>query len=753
MKQRLVFSENYAKINHLLILAQTKDFQTYKYKNGLMPLTQVKNNYPFFIYEHYQISPDLSKRFIPYFDYIKLDEIYHNHKLILLQKIKKSLIENKLLIQDKLDHYDQILVLDKAFVPKGLRVDEEINFIKAIDTDIEVFQSKDVNEQVYACFEKVISLIEMQVPLSQIKIVNTNSEDDYHLQRLFNDANVPLSIRKPVSIQQYPLYKDIKMSLINHGLEETKNLLLDLRFQHNDLVNACIHHFNLYLDSDIQKHLDVFIHQLDQVKINPKRLKNAIEIIEVDQITDLNHHYLMMNYIDEVFPKKDIDNDYLSNKEKEIIKYPRSEEINQYRLHAYEHLFNGLKNIYLFYPKVTIDETRLANLKLSRKTKEIIYKYLVKEQSYLPTDDLLRYASHKDLNDNYMIEREDYPILKSHFQSLFHPFNKQFTGIHPEDLQSLLQKKYTITGTKIETYKLCPFQYLLKYLLDFEEFEDSHYLYFGNKIHQSLENLVKDSNYDYVSMIHESRDFPEDILYKKNLYQEILIENIDKISKIVLDFIEHSAYKKILTEYKFSEKIKEEDLFLINGIIDKVMIDEETGHYIIVDYKYSQKSFSIKEMEKGQKLQLPFYLYVFNKNHDLKASGIFYRQSGVKKEKADQETDYRMNGVFLNDANQMRRLDPQEKHIKSLKFTNQGLWNYGSNISESDFDKMMDLMENMIYQTSALIEKGHFPIEPNIGDMDQKEAKSCRYCSFAHLCYSKNQIIEEPTDDLYQTSE
>jgi ATP-dependent helicase/DNAse subunit B len=417
------------------------------------------------------------------------------------------------------------------------------------------------------------------------------------------------------------------------------------------------------------------------------------------------------------------------------------------------HLLDGLKNLMLFRPKKIIDETRISHLKLKRHIQPIDYIYQCKSKSYLPSHDYLRYKELKELAENYHIIEDDYALLKSYYEPIDQAFTHQFSGIDPRDLNALLARKYSLTGTKIEKLKLCPFQYCMSYLMRMDDFIDNHYTYFGNQIHKALEKLIEDPSYDYGQIILNSQDFPEDILYKKDIYHEILIENIDEIKTHIFDFHQDSSYKKRLTEYGFSRKLSEDDRFILNGVIDKIMIDETMNRFIIVDYKYSKKVFSLEDFKKGRKLQLPFYLLMYSQITDALASGIFYRQTGNEKSKANENPDYRLNGVFIDDLEQMKRLDPEGKHIQALRYTKTGLYNYPKKISQEDFEQMNTMMRDMIYQASQQIESGDFKIEPILTEEINKQSISCQYCSFAHVCYSKNTRLEEvDEDEVYQTS-
>jgi RecB family exonuclease len=750
----IVFSESYAKTHWLLQLKKNKKLLAYTYINGLMPLTKVKHHYPFFLYEHFDMDSDLSRRIIPYLDYIDLDKDYPDKKIKSIQTIKQTLIDHQVIQPRTFSKQTQIIQLDKSFVPPYFSIDGHIQAIEPVHSHVDLYEAADVNEQVYAVFEMIVHLIEEDIPINHIKIINADNEDRFQLAKLLYDAGLPYHLSKPISIRQYPFYHQLKSTLMHEGLDAAKKLMMAAENGHQKVADKLLRFFNLFSDAIITKHTHLFIKEMDRLTLERPRYKQAIDFIEIDEVSNINHHHLVMNYIDERFPVMEIDNQYLLNKQKEMIGYPRSEDINQYRLESLGHLLDGLKNLILFRPKKIIDDTRISHLKLKRQIHPINYVYRCKPKSYLPTYDYLRYKELKELAENYHIIEEDYALLKSHYQPIDQAFTHQFSGIDPNDLNSLLDRKYTLTGTKIEKLNLCPFQYFMAYLLMMDDFKDNHYIYFGNQIHKTLEKLMEDSSYDYLQAISNSPDFPEDIHYKKAIYHELLIENIDEIKRHIFDFHQDSSYKKILTEESFSRKLSADDRFMLTGVIDKIMIDETMNRFIIVDYKYSKKVFSLEAFQKGRKLQLPFYLLMYGQRTQALPTGLFYRQTGAEKSKANEQPDYRLNGVFLDDLEQMKRLDPEGKHILALRYTKTGMYNYPKKISQEDFEQIQTTMRSMIYQAAKQIESGDFKIDPIITEEVNRQSISCQYCSFAHVCYSKNTQLEEvDEDEVYQTSE
>ena len=737
----LLFAKKQAKVKLLLDLKTKKQITKLQFLDGLKLFNQVKNTYPFFIYQKFNIKADLAKRILKYLPFIDTNETYNDKKLIQLQTIKNALKKANIYHDINYKKYNNIVSLDKALVPKFISDYKELISFNKQSKPIRLIKSENQREQIYSIFEKVVYLLEEEIDINKIKIVNTNNEDNYQLKKLFIDSNIPLTINNQVKITKFPFYKDFKEKFKTESLADVKVYLLKNQSKHNEIVNKIINFFNRYKDSLVKENKTIFLYELEQLSIQPNKYLNTVEIIDIDDIDVYqDNYYLFANYIDEVFPKKTIDNDYLTDKQKLLINYFTSEEINRNELIYYAHLFNSIKQIYLFMPKELIDKTRIARLKLTREIIEENYKYIVNNKTYLSNLVYLRYAKLRYNYLNYNLETEDYKLLDSNFKNKFKTFNPQFSGINKQTLDKLLDN-YSITGAKLETLNLCPFQYFLNYLLKINEDIDNHYLFFGNVIHKALENLAINPDFDYHQLVKNNKDFPKDINYKIKLYQEILIDIIEYIFLEVNKLHQVSEYKEILTEQSFKFKLNKKDRFFIKGIIDKVMLDKKNKYFTIIDYKFSDKSFSEKEFNQGFKQQLPFYLFAYTKLTDFKPSGIFYRQTSKSREKVFKKSDNRLNGIYLDDLEQMKRFDPTGDNILGLTYTNSGLRKSPRAISETDFKGLLNKVRANIYLAAKTIESGDFLIKPIISEEINNESISCRYCEFSNICYSKNKRI------------
>ncbi|MFW5793959.1 MAG: PD-(D/E)XK nuclease family protein [Bacillota bacterium] len=745
----LVFSQQQAKDNLLLELKEKNQIIKLHFSNGLNLFNQVKNNYPFFIYQKFKIKADLAKRILKYLPFIDVNKTYNDKKLNQLKTIKAELIKVDIYQDINYNNYPQIISLDKGIVPKFIKEYDEISAFKPQYNSIPLIKSENQIEQVYSVYEKVVELLETGIDINKIKIVNTLNEDNYQLQKLFFDSKIPFVINKPINLTKYPLYKIFKAKFNKESLTEVKAFLKNNQDKHPEVVNKIINFFNRYKDSQINANKAIFIYQLEQVSLTPEKYLNAVEIITTDKINLYqDNHYLFVNYIDEVFPKKTIDNDYLTDKQKHLINYFTTEEINRYELNYYSHLFDSIEHLYLFMPVTIIDKTRKSRLKLNRQIIAKDYKYQAKTKSYLSSLNYLRYAKLHYNYLNYNLETKDYPLLASTYNPKFKLFNPQFSGINKTTLDKLLIN-YSITGAKLEALTLCPFQYFLTYLLRLGEDIDNHYLFFGNVIHKALENLAINANYDYIALVKNTGDFPKDIVYKEKLYQEILIDIIEYIYQEVKKLHNASQYQTILTEQSFNFKLNKADRFFLKGIIDKVMLDNVKHYFTIIDYKFSDKSFSEKEFNQGLKQQLPFYLFAYAKQSDYKPSGIFYRQTSKSRDKVFKKSDNRLNGVYLADTNQMRRFDMTGENILGLSYTKTGIKKSPRALSENDFQELIKKVEANILKAAKTIEAGKFFIEPIVSEEINNESISCRYCEFSAICYSKNKRIKGANNEIH----
>ena len=738
----LLVCSNQDKKEILNKLVADSNFLNLSFLNPYHSFSKVENNYLFFMKNNFNIEPYLSERIRKYFDYIDLDYSYENKKITQLQSIKRVLLKEEILLpNEKL--YKHIYRVNNIYVPSYLNgeiINFDINDIS--ENPIEVFKTKDKLEQAYFVYEKCVEILENGGLLSDITILNSTDEDDLHLKKLFNDAKILYNIDKPVCILDFPLVKEFINILKYKGYQDAKAFLKNN--QENEVMKKVIDFINLFETHIIIDDVETFIHLLKKQKIRILNNANAIKVCSFDDFSyQENKHYILMNYYEDCFPKKHLDNDYLSDFEVQEICYPTSSILSKnYRLMV-KNTLEKIKNLTLCYPEKIIEKTLISRLPLKRELKFENYEYLVKSKSYLNSLLYLDYAKKRFDFLNYSMNTLDLPRLNNLFGDDFKAFFPYFTGINQKTLDNLLAKNNTLTAYKLENYNLCPFSYYLKYLLRLDDFETNIYAFMGNVTHKVLEMNTKKINYDLKDIIN-SQDFPQDDSYKFKLYQELIEENINLIKEVVSSFEELSEFKDKVAEYKINLPYDQD--FTLTGKIDKVMIDNKYQYFLIIDYKYGDKNYNPEDIEKDYVLQLPFYMYCYSlANPNLKPAGMLYQQTSVKKEERNNEADYRMKGLVIDLTSVVERIDPSLSKIVNVRITNNGEFykNSKSIIPKEKIDLLMNRMDHLIHTVANKIKQGNFEIKPILTDFDNltHDCISCKYCNYGSICYSKNKVL------------
>lgn len=234
-----------------------------------------------------------------------------------------------------------------------------------------------------------------------------------------------------------------------------------------------------------------------------------------------------------------------------------------------------------------------------------------------------------------------------------------------------------ISYSAFSTYNQCPLQYKYGYV-DRLPKKDSHHLYFGNLVHETLHFMLKD--------IH-TKPLPELVdFYNRNWQEAIFLENKEdpKIWKMKGENIVTNFHKKF--DPKAQEVLVTEDYFRVplgehelSGIIDRLdRVTDNTGNKIleVIDYK-TGKVQSQKYIHDN--VQLTFYYHA-----------IRSRFPDIK--------DIKLTLYFLEPAVRQSTLR-DENHVKR--------------------------MSEQVYKTIEDIQKEKF--EPRINNL-------CPWCDYKEIC-------------------
>ena len=327
------------------------------------------------------------------------------------------------------------------------------------------------------------------------------------------------------------------------------------------------------------------------------------------------------------------------------------------------------------------------------------------------------------------------------------PFSEsEFNGYLDIKTDNLIQKYFekfafqqNYSSSKLEDYIKCPFQYLLKRVLNLQPFkepvEEVESFEIGTLIHSILyefysvvqeRNLIVENCTD--NQFEELKDLIFSIAERKikkenfsNAYsffelEKILGINGNKNISILYKFLEEerkpkNGFKPIMFEKKFgkysdSPKVQNNGIDL-QGSIDRIDVNEEEKLFSVIDYKLRGKTITKEDINEGISLQLPLYLFAaksllqseFNQNYEPYSAEI-----------------YSLN-IFRDE-------------FKRKIIHNSTSRNLGKDDLVRINNDMIDIFNQTVEKFVKKIKNGEF----NLSTLKDRENKVCSYCDFISVC-------------------
>ncbi|MGB9720382.1 MAG: PD-(D/E)XK nuclease family protein [bacterium] len=279
---------------------------------------------------------------------------------------------------------------------------------------------------------------------------------------------------------------------------------------------------------------------------------------------------------------------------------------------------------------------------LTSGKKEVFISYIAEEKKDVPSRFIMMPES-----KGFIEDKEKIIFVRNVFTVKEHSANK-----NSQIIKELFKRfKGGLSYSVLKSYKGCPYQFYLKYLLRIEELdriaeefdaliwgllfhnvaEEFYRKYFPNglkkeqlddateKINKILDQRINSGGYVALplkSIVHFDAE-----LFKKYL-QKFLMSEIERFEQGYMIFTESE-------EKKLNDSIEIDSYTIpLTGFVDR--IDLKDGYYYIIDYKTGSlpdsKSYEIGE--EFTEFQLPLYAMMFAKNYKEKIGGLVYYKIG-----------------------------------------------------------------------------------------------------------------------------
>ena len=699
----------------------------------------IKTNDDFlaFMSKNFQLSPTFSSQIIPYFEYVDIEGTYNLSKAVSIQTWTKSLISHKILefpliefMKDKTVYKTNAIIVPKRFLNFSIQV-FETQFLPDLETSIECYKTLDYTSQIESVISKITQLIIEGVEPKNIHVMNVSSKDEYHLSKWFKDGKIPYEMTNGIPLTQIPLGISFLKQLRLHGVQSAIELLQEARkstSEWNRLALASIYSvLNRYPLTEFDSLTQVILFELERVRVKGQeheavKLESGVSLYP----DDLAYH-LIMNYDDSHLPFVKMDQDFLFDREKEIMGIPTTFDLNQVEEKRIISMISQMKRCTVFFHEQDNSSVRkLPDLELQRP-------YLQKESISI---DYAYFPAHRQLNRS----------ISHHKLREINPFeyDPRHQMLSKNVIDRLLKNHVRISATSLEIYQSCPFRYLLKNLLKLDSFEDSFALYYGNLAHKLIELQTKNVEIDIHELISNTLpDFPVPV--KWDVFFPILMNRMEQTLYELHKIRTQSKFIPFESEYNVSFEYKSDSRFEIMGKIDQIFkYEKETiDYYAIVDYKTGSIHFDIERIKSQKQIQLLMYAYLFEKSlKDSKPrlSGLYYQKASLPKTTNPEKVAsyYSYDGFSLKNSEILDKFAPYE-YIKSVSLKNDGTFKDTPRlIDSSEFSQYILQTELLVENVIRKISSGSFEIEPEMVAPGKKESSSCEYCNFQNICFMAN---------------
>jgi len=726
----------------------------HKYNIKFMSLEEFIKKYTFdydnktiyYLMKKYSINYDTAVIYLENLYYIS-DKL-NNNKMIKLKEIKKYLDDKNLLIYN--NHFKEFIKNKEIYIYGYNYIDKYKENIlkntnyKLINKDVnkykieKIYSANKIEDEVIFVANKIAKLLKEGININNIKII-AGTEYKGILKRIFSYYNIELDINKS------SIYSSYECKKVLSSLNNLENVLEKLK--NTDIKNKIINILNNYsFTSDKEEVKELIEKDLKNTYIDNN--KTGIKIININDYIKEEDYIFLMGYNKENIPIIHKDNEYFSDKEKEILSLDTSYEKN---LKERENIINkiqSIKNLIITYKLYDSD---------NNYTKSDLFEDIEEEKiinnDYTNSNMLNKVLLTQKLDNliKYNIKEKDLELLYSNYKIPYMEYNNKYTKIDKELLYDYLDNKLLLSYSSFDNYNRCKFKYYLGNILKLSIIKDDFSIIIGNICHYVLSNIDKEdfnaSKY-YDQYINKEREFTE--------REKFFLSNIKDELLFIVDTIKKQKSYTTFDKSMYEEKVyinKDKDIKVtFMGVIDKVLYKEEDNitYLAVIDYKTGASDIKLDNIEYGIGMQLPIYLYLSSKMNleNLKVVGFYLQKllstnlDNTKDYQTAKENTLKLEGYSVDNESLLSKFDTtynDSKLIKSMKTTSKGFYTYSKVMSEEEIDDLITKTENQIDKVENNILEADFTINPKIIN---GENVSCKFCDYKDICYKReNDLI------------
>lgn len=761
-------------IENTLIITNNKS-DVIKYISSLNSIVDIKvmtpneliRNYYFdydeqaiyYLMNKYNMKCDIAKIYIKNMYYI--NESYSSNKLNKIYELKQELLDNNLLITN--NYFKDYLSSKNIIIYNLYHIPNIISNIlcnykyKVIDEDSKnymhsIYEFNTLDDEVVFVASKCGELIKSGIDINKIYLTNLNDEYRLIIKRIFSMFHIPVYLKETYSIYSTHtanLFLKLYTSNISDTLTKLEDSISkDELDNYNKIVKICNKYVwcNNYLDVK-----ELVINDLKNTNITIPIRENTIKEVNIDTHINDDEYIFLLGFNQGIIPIIHKDEEYLSDKDKELINIETSIDMNLIEKSKVINIVSNIKNLIITYKLKSLTDT----FSLSNINEELNYE-VIKNTSinyiYSNLYNRISLSKYLDLFNKYGTINPNLEALYSNYPNIsYRTYNNKFKGINSDDLYKYLDNKLLLSYSSLDNYNRCNFRFYINNILKLSTYEETFMQFIGNLFHYVLSKaFLPDFNYDecFDGYITKELTKKEQFFIKK-LKEELkfIIETINVHNK-------HCSLDNELYEEKVYVNLEGNINVTFMGIIDKLKYKQVDDKYVvaIIDYKTGNPNLELNNIIYGIEMQLPIYIYL-TRNHskfnNIEVAG-FYLQKILNNEiSADKKNKYEdlkrknllLQGYSNENTSILNYFDDSYSDssvVKSLKMTAKGFYSYSKVLDDETINRLVGLTEEKIKKSASDILNAKFDINPkrigynNLG---------CEFCSFKDICFKTEKDI------------
>lgn len=751
MKEYVLITPNKIK-NKIIEIVRIK---YYNYNIKFMSLEDFIKKYIFdynnktiyYLMKEYDINLSSALVYINNLYYIsdKLD----NNKMNILKEMKEYLDNNKLLIyNDRFREYikdKEIYIYGYDYLDKyTLSILKDLNYktidYKYRDNNIyDVYEFDYIDDEVIFVIDRIYELLRKNIDINKIKLIITNEYKEV-IYRLFKIYNLPISIKKR-SIYSIKVVKDVLSNLDN--IDNNLDIIKD-----DDIKDKVVKVLNNYsFINDKEEVRELIINDLKNTYLDEG--SSGIKISNINDYFEDDDYVFLLGFNKENIPILYKDNEYFSDKEKEILGYDTSNELNINKKIEVIKKIKNINNLIITYKlrdnnnsytmsDLLIDINIIKDYKISYNNSDMANKILLANK----LDNLVKYN----------VKEDDLDLLYSNYNIPYMKYDNKYHNIDKDKLYKYLDNKLLLSYTAINNYEKCKFKYYISNILKINIINNDFNIIIGNVAHYILSH-IDDKDFDIDNSYNNYLKSIRPLTNRELFILSNVKDELSTIIKVIRDQYQYISLDQSMKEKEIYVNKDKNIKVTFKGVIDKVLYKEEDNktYLVVIDYKTgSSDAIDLKNMEYGLNLQLPIYLYLSSKMElkNIKVVG-FYLQKLFNMPSINGTNDYdeeraktlKLEGYSINEENILSKFDNNYSNsniIKSMKVTPKGFSSNSKVLSEEEINTMIDNTDKIIDTAIKDILEGDFSINPKVIN---GKSISCDRCEYKEICYQRENDI------------